>query len=79
MCSEIALPDNADESFVCCLSSINLLHWDEIVKTDAIEIMTYFLDAVMEDFIQTLESEKDPLKKFFMARPLQFAKRHRAL
>ena len=79
MCSEIALPDNADESFVCCLSSINLLHWDEIVKTDAIEIMTYFLDAVMEDFIQTLEAETDPLKKMFMARPLQFAKRHRAV
>ena len=33
----------------------------------------------MEDFIQNLESEKDPLKKFFMSRPLQFAKRHRAV
>lgn len=79
MCSEIALPDNAQESFVCCLSSINLLHWDAIKNTDAVEIMTYFLDAVMEDFIRTLESETDPLKKFFMSRPLQFAKRHRAI
>ena len=55
MCAEIMLPNNADESFVCCLSSINILHRDEIIKTDAIETMTYFLDTVMEDFIQKLE------------------------
>lgn len=79
MCSEIALPDSADESFVCCLSSINLLHWDEIKNTDAIETMTYFLDTVIEDFIRKLESETDPLKKMFMSRPLRFAKRHRAI
>lgn len=79
MCSEIALPDNADESFVCCLSSINVLHWEAIKKTDAIEIMTYFLDTVIEDFVQKLESQTDPLKKLFMSRPLRFAKRHRAV
>ena len=79
MCSEIALPDNADESFVCCLSSINVLHWEEIKQTDAIETMTYFLDTIIEDFVQKLESETDPLKKLFMSRPLRFARRHRAI
>ncbi len=79
MCAEIMLPNNADESFVCCLSSINILHRDEIIKTDAIETMTYFLDTVMEDFIQKLEAETDPLKNSFMERPLRFAKRHRAI
>lgn len=79
MCSEIALPDSADESFVCCLSSINVLHWDAIKETDAVETMLYFLDTVIEDFIQKLESETDSLKKLFMSRPLRFAKRHRAV
>ena len=36
MCSEIALPSNPDETFTCVLSSINLLHWDEIKETDAV-------------------------------------------
>ena len=79
LCSEISLPNGSDESFVCCLSSINLLHWDEIQKTDAIQTMIYFLDTVMTDFIEKLESETDELKKMFMSRPLKFAKRHRAL
>ena len=29
LCSEIMLPANQDWSFVCCLSSINLAHYDE--------------------------------------------------
>ncbi|NBC01255.1 MAG: ribonucleotide-diphosphate reductase subunit alpha, partial [Bacteroidetes bacterium] len=29
LCSEIALPSGPDESFVCCLSSMNVLHYDE--------------------------------------------------
>lgn len=79
LCSEIALPDSKDESFVCCLSSLNLLHWDRIKETDAVETLIYFLDTVIEDFIQKLDAETDPLKRTFMQRPLQFAKRHRAL
>jgi len=78
LCSEIALPNNENESFVCCLSSINLLHWDEIVKTDAIEILFMFLDGVMSEFIRKLENFKWD-KKYFMQRALNFAKRHRAI
>ena len=32
LCSEIQLPTDTYNSFVCCLGSINLLHWDEIIK-----------------------------------------------
>lgn len=72
-CSEIQLPNNEFESFVCCIGSINLLHWDEIVATDAIEIYTLFLNAVLEEFI--IKSETLP----GMKRAYRFAKNHRAI
>jgi ribonucleoside-diphosphate reductase alpha chain len=73
LCCEIMLPTTKDESFVCDLSSVNLAKWDEIVKTDAIETLVYFLDAVMEEFITKTEGVA------FMEAPRKFAKRHRAL
>jgi ribonucleoside-diphosphate reductase alpha chain len=85
MCTEIMLPSNERRSFVCCLSSINLLHYDKWKDTDAVETLTYFLDAVMEDFIQKLEAlrdHKDPRKRqcfIFMERAYTFAKENRAL
>lgn len=57
-CSEIQLYSDENNSFVCVLSSINLLHWDEIKETDAIETMTYFLDSVCEEFIRKTEGSK---------------------
>jgi ribonucleoside-diphosphate reductase alpha chain len=73
MCSEIALPSSADETFTCVLSSINLLHWDEIVNTDAIETLTYFLDTVVTEFINKTEGKE------YHKRARRFAMRHRAL
>jgi ribonucleoside-diphosphate reductase alpha chain len=73
MCSEIALPSNADETFTCVLSSINLLHWDELKNTDAIETLTMFLDTVVTEFIKKTEGKK------YYERAHNFAKRHRAL
>jgi ribonucleoside-diphosphate reductase alpha chain len=73
LCTEIALPATPDESFVCCLSSMNALHYDQWKDTDAVETLTYFLDAVMEEFIQEAEGTQ------FMERPVKFAKRHRAI
>jgi ribonucleoside-diphosphate reductase alpha chain len=73
LCTEIMLPASADESFVCCLSSLNLLHYDEWKGTDAVETMVFFLDAVMEDFIRRVEGIP------FMQRAYNFAVRHRAL
>lgn len=73
LCSEIQLPTDSDNSFVCCIGSINLLHWEEIVKTDAIEVYTQFLNAVMDEFIQKAE------KMAGMKRAWRFAKNHRAI
>lgn len=73
LCSEIELANNKDNSFVCVLSSLNLLHWDEIVETDAIETLIYFLDTVNEEFVDKTCRVK------FMEAPHNFAKSQRAL
>ena len=72
-CSEIALPSSPTESFVCCLSSMNALHFDRWKDTDAVRVLTFFLDAVMEEFIQKTDGMD------FMERAVRFSKRHRAL
>jgi ribonucleoside-diphosphate reductase alpha chain len=85
LCTEIMLPSNDDWSFVCCLSSINLLHYDKWKDTDAVETLTYFLDAVMEEFITKLEvyrdsTDRDDILTFkFMEKAYNFAKENRAL
>ena len=73
LCSEIALPSSEDESFVCNLSSMNALMFDEWQSTDAVETMIYFLDAVMEEYIQ--KTKDIP----FMTSSYNFASRWRAL
>lgn len=77
-CSEIMLPTNTDWSFVCCLSSINIAEYDKWKNTDAVEVLTYFLDAVMEEFIQKgkqIEWEAG----VFLKRAIKFAEDNRAL
>ena len=73
LCSEIQLPTDSYNSFVCCLGSINLLHWDEIKRTDAVETYTHFLNAVMDEFIN--KSSILP----GLARAHRFAEQHRAI
>ena len=73
LCSEIQLPTDTFNSFVCCLGSINLLHWDEIVNTDAVETYILFLNAVIEEFIKKTEHLPG------MKRAWRFAKDHRAI
>ena len=83
LCSEIMLPSSQKESFVCCLSSMNLLHYDELKNTDAVEVLTYFLDAVISEFITKLEAyrdsetHEDKLTFTFMERTYKFAKNHK--
>jgi ribonucleoside-diphosphate reductase alpha chain len=67
------LPTDKDNSFVCCIGSINLLHWDELVKTDAIEVYVQFLNAVLNEFIE--KSKNLP----GMRRAYNFAKNHRSI
>lgn len=73
LCSEIALPSSKDWTFVCNLSSMNLVTWDEWKDTDAVETMTYFLDAVMEEYIKKTKGVR------FMETAHNFAKHWRAL
>lgn len=73
MCMEISLPSSADESFVCCLMSMNLLHYDKWKDTDAVKTAVYFLDAVMSEFIEKAKV----IPK--MEKAVRFAERHRAL
>lgn len=73
MCTEIIEYTDDEKSFVCCLSSINLLHWDLIKDTDAIETLTYFLDAVYTEFIEKAEGVP------FMEKAVKFAKEHRSI
>lgn len=52
ICSEITLHTDENHSFVCCLSSLNLAKYDEWKNTDLIYTATWFLDGVLEEFIQ---------------------------
>ncbi len=73
LCTEIFLPTNLLESFVCDLLSLNLLYYDEWKDTDLYYIVVCLLDAVMTEFI-------NKAKNFpFMTRAVRFAERHRAL
>jgi len=58
ICTEIFLHTDQDHSFVCCLSSMNLVRFDEWKDTDAVEVSIRFLDAVLQEYI--LKSEKIP-------------------
>src|SRR5690606_24955786 len=73
LCSEIALPSTKEESFICCLSSMNLELYDEWKDTEAIMLAIFFLDAVLQEFIAKTEDN------YYLASANRFAKRHRAL
>lgn len=51
ICNEIYLHTDEEHSFVCCLSSLNLVRWDEWKDTDVVETSIRFLDAVLEEYI----------------------------
>jgi ribonucleoside-diphosphate reductase alpha chain len=73
MCSEIIEYTDDEKTFVCCLSSLNLVHWDEIKETDAIETLTLFLEAVYTEFI---DKAKDIP---FFEKAVKFAEEHRSI
>lgn len=73
LCAEIALPSNEEESFICCLSSMNLELYEEWKDTHAVRYATYFLDAVLSEFIEKAENNK------YLQTARNFAIRHRAI
>jgi ribonucleoside-diphosphate reductase alpha chain len=58
ICSEITLHTDESHSFVCCLSSLNLAKYDEWKDTDLVYYSTFFLDGVLEEFIQKAKNMK---------------------
>ena len=52
ICSEITLHTDENHSFVCCLSSLNLAKYEEWKDTNLVYDAIWFLDGVMEEFIQ---------------------------
>ena len=62
ICSEITLFTDEWHSFICCLSSLNLAKYDEWKDTDTVELATWFLDGVMQEFIDK-SNGRDSLKR----------------
>ena len=58
ICSEIVLHTDESHSFVCCLSSVNLDKYNEWKNTNLIYDATWFLDGVLEEFIQRAKNMK---------------------
>jgi len=52
LCAEIMLPSDENHTFVCCLSSLNAVKFEEWKDTDAVYLSIMFLDAVIQDFIE---------------------------
>ncbi len=73
LCAEIMEYTDQDKSFVCCLSSMNALHFDDWVNTDAVRVMTAFLDAVYTEFIDKAKGIP------FMEKAVCFAEEHRSI
>ena len=73
ICTEIMLYTDPQHSFVCCLSSMNLARYDEWKDTDAIKLAIWFLDGVMEEFIDKAKMEEG------FANAVRFARKSRPL
>ena len=73
ICTEITLHTDEEHSFICCLSSLNLAKYDEWKDTDVVETATYFLDGVMQEFIDKTNGKES------MVRTHRHAKKGRAL
>lgn len=80
LCSEIMAPVTPEETFVCCLSSLNVAKYDEWkdyrfpnTGLTLVELSVCFLDSVITNFINQA-SNIDGLQN-----AVRFAKRHRML
>lgn len=73
ICTEITLHTDEEHSFICCLSSLNLAKYDEWKDTDTVQIAIYFLDGVMQEFIDKTSGKES------MVRTYNHAKKGRAL
>ena len=58
ICSEIVLHTDENHSFVCCLSSLNLAKYDEWKNSNLIYDSVWFLDGVLEEFLQKSKNRR---------------------
>ena len=58
ICSEITLHTDENHSFVCCLSSLNLSKYKEWKNSNLIYDSIWFLDGVLEEFIQKAKNTR---------------------
>ena len=58
ICSEIVLHTDENHSFVCCLSSLNLSKYSEWKNSNLIYDSIWFLDGVLEEFIQKAKNRR---------------------
>tara|TARA_R100000656_G_scaffold25809_1_gene22799 strand:- start:220 stop:2100 length:1881 start_codon:yes stop_codon:yes gene_type:complete len=64
LCSEIMLPTSEERTAVCCLSSVNLEHFDKWSKDELfIKDLIVMLDNVLEHFIENIV-DTDNLKEY---------------
>lgn len=73
LCTEILLQSDETQSFVCCLSSVNLLYYDDWKNTDLVQTVMIFLDTVLDEFIE--KASKIP----FLEKTVNFTKNQRAV
>ncbi len=73
LCAEITLMNDADHSFTCVLSSMNVSKYDEWKDTKAVQIAIVFLDAVIEDML--IKAREEP----GFGRVIAFTEKSRAL
>ncbi len=73
ICNEIYLFTDQDHTLVCCLSSLNLFKYEEWKNTDTVQLSIWFLDAVMQEYI-----DKAKGKPGFES-AIRFAEKSRAL
>ena len=73
ICSEIVLHTDENHSFVCCLSSLNLAKYNEWKNTNLIYDSIWFLDGVLEEFIQKAKNRRG------FENAVRFAEKSRAL
>lgn len=73
LCIEITLMSDAEHSFTCVLSSMNLAKYDEWKDTDAVFNATVFLDCVAQEFIDCAKG------KVGFEKTVRFTEKSRAL
>jgi len=73
LCAEIMLHSDEDHTYTCVLSSMNLAHYDEWKDTDAVYYATWFLDAVVQEFLEKAKNLPG------MEKAIRFTKKSRAL